>query len=257
MKKVLAFLTAALMTAALTAPAMAADVPADGRGDYSAAEALNIYWEYYENIPDYSSGFWLDEDGVLTVGLVDEAGRDEVLAIVGDAKVNFVRHTYSYNELMAIQEELTLALMELDLPIVTIGVNVMDNVTEVGLNTEDPGAAGFMAELTVRYGDRVAFRDMTGMVVEFAAGTKPAVNTELLPKDSGVPTPLIVVCIAGLCGAFWILAQGRRMARQAQTVDGQTFSAAPATRKETEAAVKNTVAQPDTTLRDIVEKLEK
>ena len=142
MKKVSAAVLCLLLAVLVILPAGAAapDQPA-------GADALGAAWEWYENVPDYSSGYWLGEDGVLTVGLVDESGKDGVLSIVGDAPVNFVMQKYSYNELMAVQKELE-SYFAKDVGLVTVGVDVMENRVHADVNTANSAAAPFMEKMT-------------------------------------------------------------------------------------------------------------
>lgn len=165
-----------------------ADAPADGGEGNGAAEALNAEWQYYKAVPDYSSGYWLDEAGVLTVGLVDEAGREEVLAIVGNVPVNFEEHVYSYNELWNIQLAIE-PFMNENVGIMTVGVNVRDNVTEVGIDMEVPGAEGFVEKMLARYGGRVAFKDKTGLTLDYVKGEASSAAKRPFPAGACLPRP--------------------------------------------------------------------
>lgn len=256
MKKFVTVLICLLTMAPPALPAMAADAPADGGEGNGAAEALNAEWQYYKAVPDYSSGYWLDEAGVLTVGLVDEAGREEVLAIVGNVPVNFEEHVYSYNELWNIQLAIE-PFMNENVGIMTVGVNVRDNVTEVGIDMEVPGAEGFVEKMLARYGGRVAFKDKTGLTLDYVKGEASSAAQAAVP-GRGLPPQTVVtlLCVIGLGGAFWLLARSRRMVRQVQTADGGAAATPPVTRKETEAAVRRSSARTDTTLYDIMKKLE-
>ena len=169
-----------LLTVLLAVPAAAAapDQP-DG------AEVLGAAWEWYEKVPDYSSGYWLGEDGVLTVGLVDEAGKAEVLAIVGDAPVNFVTHAYSYNELMAVQRELEEYFAK-DVGLVSVAVYVMDNRVEADLDVTHPAAALFAEKMVNKHGDRLVFREAEGPLLVLDAVTDPM--TDPILTGTVVPT---------------------------------------------------------------------
>lgn len=161
MKKFTIMLTCLLLAVLTILPAGAA-APDQPFG----ADALGAAWEWYENVPDYSSGYWLGEDGVLTVGLVDQSGREAVLAIVGDAPVHFVTHAYSYNELKAIQKELESYLRK-DVGLVAVGVYVMDNRVQAGMDTSHPAADAFIEKMTAIYGDRVYFEGADGLQIVY------------------------------------------------------------------------------------------
>ena len=167
MKKIAAGLICVMLAVMMILPAGAAapDRP-------NGAEELGTAWEWYEKVPDYSGGFWIGEDGALTVGLVDEAGKAEVLSIVGDAPVQFVTQAYSYNELMAVQKELE-NYFDKDVGLVTVGVYVMENTVQASVDTANPNAAAFMEKMTVRFGDKVTFHGEDGLkvVVDTADGS--------------------------------------------------------------------------------------
>lgn len=256
MKKLMTLLTAALLTAALALPAMAADVPADEAPGYDTAQILGECWGY-DNYPDYVSGYWLDEAGVLNVGLVDETKKDEVLALVGGGVVNFVTHSYSYAELQEVQQAIE-PYFEEDVGIMTAGVDQSENVLVIGVDMEHPNAAAFVEEVAALYGDRVTFENKEGLTIEYTVGNYPPGAQSIVPSRGLTPGQVVTaVGVIGLAGAFWLLLRSRRMAHSARTADGGTVSAAPAvTRRETETAVRNLTAEPDTTLKDIMERLE-
>lgn len=256
MKKLMTLLAAAFAAVMLALPAAAADVPADEAPGYDTAQILGECWGY-DNYPDYVSGYWLDEAGVLNVGLVDETKKDEVLALVGGGVVNFVTHSYSYAELKEVQQAIE-PYFEEDVGIMTAGVDQSENVLVIGVDMEHPNAAAFVEEVAALYGDRVTFESKEGLTIEYTVGNYPPGAQSVVPSRGLTPGQVVTaVGVIGLAGAFWLLLRSRRMARGARIASGGVISAAPTvTRKETETAVKNLTAEPDIVLKDIVEKLE-
>lgn len=229
MKKITAVLICILMIALLALPGMAA-----APDQVDGVNALSLAWNGYDAIPDYSGGYWIGDDGVLTVGLVDEAGKAEVLAIVGDAPVNFVMQTYSYNELMAVQNELT-EYFEADVGLKTLGVYVMTNTVEAGIDMDHPGAASFVEEMGTRYGNKLVFCDTDGVVLETTGEAAPEedgrIESTLSPflgmKKSAV---IIVMAIIGVAlvaiGVVTIIVQSRAD-KKVPTYDFVTRNFAP------------------------------
>ena len=214
MKRIATLLLCAVLAAALLLPAAAA--APDGVG---GVQALDEAWQWYEAVPDYSSGYWLGEDGVLTVGLVDESGKDGVLAIVGDAPVNFVMQKYSYNELMAVQKELE-SYFAKDVGLVTMGVDVMENRVHADVNTANSAAAPFMEKMTAVYGDKIFFRGEDGLeVVLDSVGTAPqdgpiltgtVVPSTGAEEKPGKAAPVTIIGVILIAAAALLLTRNRR-----------------------------------------------
>lgn len=215
MKKFAMMLVCMMLAVVMLLPAGAAapDQP-------SGADALGAAWQWYEQVPDYSSGYWLGEDGVLTVGLVDEAGKDEVLSIVGDAPVHFVMQRYSHNELMAVQKELE-NYFQKDVGLVTVGIYVMENVVKVGIDTANPNAAAFMEKMTAIYGDKVFFEGEDGLrvvvdVMDAPSAESPIITGTIVPTEGegeekpGKTAPTTVIGVALIAVAAVLLSRSRR-----------------------------------------------
>lgn len=215
MKKFAMILVCMMLAVVMLLPAGAA-----APDQTSGADALGAAWQWYEQVPDYSSGYWLGEDGVLTVGLVDEAGKAEVLSIVGDAPVHFVMQRYSYNELMAVQKELENCFQK-DVGLVTVGIYVMENVVKVGIDTANPNAAAFMEKMTSIYGDKVFFEGEDGLrvvvdVMDAPSAESPIITGTIVPTegaDEEMPektAPTTVIGVALLAAAAVLLNRSRR-----------------------------------------------
>ena len=213
MKKIAVILTCLLLAVLTILPAGAADPDLP-----SGADALGAAWEWYGNVPDYSSGYWLGEDGVLTVGLVDESGRDEVLAIVGDAPVRFVTQTYSYNELMAVQKELEDYLRK-DVGLVVVSVRVMENRVQADMDTSHPAADAFMEKMTAIYGDKLYFEGADGLQIVYTVEDPirdPILTSTVVPTDGaagekpGKAAPTTVIGVMLIAVAAVLLTRSRR-----------------------------------------------
>lgn len=215
MKKFAMILVCMMLAVVMLLPAGAAapDRP-------SGADALGAAWEWYEQVPDYSSGYWLGEDGVLTVGLVDESGKDEVLAIVGDTPVHFVMQRYSYNELMAVQKELE-NYFQKDVGLVTVGVDVMENRVHANVDTANANAASFMEKMSVIYGDKVYFEGEDGLrvvvdVMDAPSAESPIITGTIIPTEGegeekpGKTVPTTVIGVVVLAAAAVLLNRSRR-----------------------------------------------
>lgn len=229
MKKIATILICVLMIALLALPGMAA-APDQADG----VDALSLAWNGYDAIPAYSGGYWIGDDGVLTVGLVDEAGKAEVLAIVGDAQVNFVMQTYSYNELMVVQNELT-EYFEADVGLQTLGVYVMTNTVEAGIDMDHPGAASFVEEMGARYGNKLVFCDTDGVVLETTGEAAPEDDGRIESSFSPFigmkkSTVIIIMALIGVAliaiGVTAIVTQSRKD-KNVPTYDFVTRSVAP------------------------------
>lgn len=213
MKKFTVMLTCLLLAVLTILPAGAA-APDQPFG----ADALGAAWEWYKNVPDYSSGYWLGEDGVLTVGLVDESGRDEVLAIVGDAPVRFVTQTYSHNELMAVQKELEDYLRK-DVGLVVVSVRVMENRVQADMDTSHPAADAFMEKMTAIYGDKLYFEGADGLQIVYTVEDPirdPILTSTVVPTDGadeekpGKVAPTTVIGVMLIAVAAVLLTRSRR-----------------------------------------------
>jgi len=205
--------------------------------------------------PDYICGVWTTDNGVtLTIAVTKdeagEAGKAEILEqIEDDSTVQFTYQTYSHAELFAIQWELTEFLGN-ETGAMTIGVAEMENVVDIGIDMENPGSEAFMRECFETYGSRVRFEDMSGLTLSYttaedfgllqpAGGRNPGSSTA--SGDSSWQLLALTSLVALFCLALWSL-HLRRSA--AQTEDGPIVTAAPLSRKDTEALLQNSAAAP-------------
>ena len=164
---------ASLMAALMLMTSLCATALADG--EYATAGDLYQDW-FLQNgceqpYPDYITGVW-SADGTenhLVFGVTKdergEAGKEKILRLVADdATVSFTYQSYSYAELHAVQQEITPYMGEQSGAYVC-GVYDMENVVKISVDENNPNAEAFMAEMFEKFGDKVAFEKMNGMVV--------------------------------------------------------------------------------------------
>ncbi|MBQ6893364.1 MAG: hypothetical protein IJN48_04085 [Clostridia bacterium] len=127
---------------------------------YATANDLFQHWAEV-GFPDYVSGVWSNDGSMnnLTIALVGgeegERGKEEILAMLGDASVEFVYQTYSRNYLTKVQDEL-LPYFEKELGLVSSGLDEMNNCITLGISgekDENPETHAMLSELVEKYGD--------------------------------------------------------------------------------------------------------
>ena len=168
MKKFLSFLSALVLLFSLWGTALA-------EGDYPTAGDLYQAWfqqnGYESPYPDYITGVW-SADGTehhLVFGITKDergvAGKDEILRLVADdSTVSFTYQSYSYNELLAVQQEIT-PLMGEQSGIYACGIYDMENVVKISIDETNPQAKKLMEDLFARFGDQISFEKMDGNFV--------------------------------------------------------------------------------------------
>lgn len=168
MKRLLRCLSALTLLFSLCATALA-------EGDYPTAGDLYQAWfqqnGYEHPYPDYITGVW-SANGTeqhLVFGITKDergvAGKDEILRLVADdSTVSFAYQSYSYNELLAVQQEIT-PLMGDPSGIYACGIYDMENVVKISIDESSPQAEPLMEELFARFGDKISFEKMDGEFV--------------------------------------------------------------------------------------------
>ena len=159
MKKITVVMLCFFLVAVIASP-----VTASASESLSGIKIVGEAWAWGEKVPDYVGGFWLNDDGILTVGLVENGRREEVLAMVGEVPVEFVDQTYAYNDLKHVMNELS-GCFELDVGLMTVGVDMKRNAVEVGVDTTKEAAAAFVEVTAVLYGGKVYLRDLYGEAI--------------------------------------------------------------------------------------------
>lgn len=243
MKKAAAAFVSIVMIVVLALPAVAAE-----EGLFEDGFDVLEYWS--ENgIPYYVTGIWATEGGYM-VGLVEgpvgEAAKEEILASMEkDLYLRFTYQTYPLWELEQVMEELKPYFVR-NWGLCGAGVCQQENVVSVGIDPDNPMAGELEAELTARFGDKIQVREGE---VFFAYKIKEWLSP-------GQVTLLVTVFGALALSGLFLCAALRR--RGVQTVEGCVVARGVSfSRKAAEAAVRKAEEYPDTTLRDIVQKLEK
>lgn len=192
-------------------------------GAYENAGELYEAWMEAGGVPDYISGVWSTDGSCenLTFGIVEgEAGEEEILSLVrDDSTITIVYQTHSRNDLYRIQEAVE-AWFEMDLGLVSVGVNEYENRLEIGIHAsfrENADTLALMESLTETYGDAVFFHYMdTYPVLTLGTETTPTAPLVLarVQKQSW-EIPMQLLLILFLCAAACMLAMQRQKRRLA------------------------------------------
>lgn len=210
MKKLIAILiTATLLTLNVSAEEFetsvaATDSPIENTVDIREAAIDNtaapyktmadLYQAWYADYndgcpyPDYVCGVWTDTGGmdVLTVATTkDEAGisgQEEILALIeDDNSVKFTYQSYPACELWALQDEI-FAEMGGESPIISSGIDEMNNVVSVGIKRDSPDAEKTAMYLLEKYLDKIVIEYSDGFILD--CNTAGIIDT----ADGGVLT---------------------------------------------------------------------
>lgn len=138
-------------------------------------------WQVSEVYPDNIGYIMIDEDQMTyIIGLVDnsEEKQEEIRALVPHSEnIRFEQATYSHNELVAVQEEITQEWLANDWPIHGIGVGVSvdeeningfgptGNETRVVVYVDSESVERFEALFNEQYGDLVYVEHSKGFTV--------------------------------------------------------------------------------------------
>ena len=239
-------------------------VSAEESGIYENAGQLYEAWVSQGGVPDYISGVWSTDGGTenLTFGVVKgeagEQGKQEILALVrDDSTVTIVYQTYSRNYLYRIQREIEDSYFEAGLGLVTAGVMEMENKLRFEVHTDFADNADTLAmiqHVTEQYGDAVCF-SYVDTYLEFVGGTQPAPTGPILmmtnPQNQAFPFAFALCAMVLIC---FLLAEMHRRHMMAVAADGTHvfMDEQPITKKEVEAAIRETDITPSETLDDRV-----
>lgn len=239
-------------------------VSAEEGGIYENAGQLYEAWVSQEEVPDYISGVWSTDGGTknLTFGVVKgeagEQGKQEILALVhDDSTVTIVYQTYSRNYLYRIQREIEDAYFEAGLGLVTAGVMEMENKLRFEVHTDfadNVDTQAMIQHVIEQYGDAVYF-SYVDTYPQFVGGTQPAPTSPVLvltnPKNQAFPFALALCVIVLICFLF---AEMHRRRMMAVAADGTHvfMDEKSITKKEVEAAIRETDIKPSETLDDRV-----
>lgn len=237
---------------------------AEESGIYENAGRLYEAWVSQEGVPDYISGVWSTDGGTenLTFGVVQgeagEQGKREILDLVrDDSTVTIVYQTYSRNYLYRIQEEIVDAYFEEGLGLITAGVIEKENKLRFEVHTDFTDNADTQAmiqHVTEQYGDAVYFSYMD-TYPQFVGGTQPAPTGPILmmmnPQNHVFPFAF-VLCGIVLAFLLFIEIQKRRMMAVAAGGTPVVMDKKPLTKKEVEAAIRETDSKPSEALDDRV-----
>ena len=239
-------------------------VSAEESGIYENAGQLYEAWVSQEAVPDYISGVWSTDGGTknLTFGVVKgeagEQGKQEILSLVhDDSTVTIVYQTYSRNYLHRIQREIEDVYFKAGLGLVAAGVMEMENKLCFEVHTDfadNLNTQAMIQHVTEQYGDAVYF-SYVDTYPQFVGGRQPAPTGPVLmmtnPKNQAFPFAFALCAIVLICFLFAEMHRRRMMAVAADGtpafVDEQ-----PITKKEVEAAIRETDLKPSETLDDRV-----
>ena len=237
---------------------------AEESGIYENAGQLYEAWGSQGGVPDYISGVWSTDGGTenLTFGVVKgaagEQGTKEILALVrDDSTVTIVYQTYSRNYLYRIQEEIVDAYFEEGLGLVTAGVMEKENKLRFEVHTDFTDNADTQAmiqHVTEQYGDAVYF-SYIDTYPQFVGGTQPAPTGPILvmtnPQNHVFPFAFV---LCGIVLAFLLFIEIQRRRVMAVAVDGtpMIIDEKPISKKDVEAAIRETDIKPSETLDDRV-----
>lgn len=259
MKRVVSLIICLFMVCACSVLASAEE-----SGIYENAGQLYEAWVSQGGVPDYISGVWSTDGGTenLTLGVVKgeagEQGKREILALVrDDSTVTIVYQTYSRNYLYRIQEEIVDAYFEEGLGLVTAGVMEKENKLRFEVHTDFTDNADTQAmiqHVTEQYGDAVYF-SYIDTYPQFVGGTQPAPTGPILvmtnPQNHVFPFAFV---LCGIVLAFLLFIEIQRRRVMAVAVDGtpMIMDEKPISKRDVEAAIRETDIKPSETLDDRV-----
>ena len=233
-------------------------------GTYENAGELYAAWTSQNCVPDYITGVWSSDGGYknLTFGVLKgeagDLGKQEILALVrDDSTVSIVHQTYSRNYLYRIQEEVVDAYFEEGLGLVTAGVMEKENKLRFEVHTDftdNVDTQAMIQHVTEQYGDAVYF-SYIDTYPQFVGGTQPAPTGPILvmtnPQNHVFPFAFV---LCGIVLAFLIFIEIQRRRVMAVAVDGtpMIIDEKPISKKDVEAAIRETDIKPSETLDDRV-----
>lgn len=233
-------------------------------GIYENAGQLYEAWVSQGDVPDYISGVWSTDGGTenLTFGVVQceagEQGKREILALVrDDSTVTIVYQTYSRNYLYRIQEEIVDAYFEEGLGLVTAGVMEKENKLRFEVHTDftdNVDTQAMIQHVTEQYGDAVYF-SYIDTYPQFVGGTQPAPTGPILvmtnPQSHVFPFAFV---LCGIVLAFLLFIEIQRRRVMAVALDGthMIMDEKPISKRDVEAAIRETDIKPSETLDDRV-----
>ncbi|HHT25247.1 MAG TPA: hypothetical protein GXZ76_07015 [Clostridiaceae bacterium] len=263
MKKIIAFVIALMCILSLSITVLATDSSSNSefvvQGSslnhvtYENIVALYEHWET-NGYPDYV-GFVYSTDGSsnnLTVLLVEDDGTAENKIrsmLISDAGLSFGSAKYSYNELLAIADEISSEYLEKNNLFYGLGVGwggAGDGAPGFGNSGKEPRVVvgvdkSILTEYTKKfeklYGDRVVVFESEAFVREDLRDVTKDKNTGL----SWLLIPMMLLVVAGII----LFSIRTRLIPAMQTTKGTIITqSVPVSRKETIAAIKNSEVEP-------------
>jgi len=241
-----------------------------GNFDYQRFSVVHEQWEAH-GYPDDIGGVYFDSEaekmGVLVVNPKPER-IEELHSMLGEETI-ITPCVYSYNELTQVNEEIV-SLLNPDSKIyyVSLGWTNTDGIVhgfgESG--KEFRVLVGVDESEFVRYRDVFAeqYGGMVMVGISDGEGIPYLSNDSYLGGYTGTPNNYYlwivpVILAIGLLGTFAIVQRQRthRISAMQTTIGDVITASAPATRKETIAAIKNSaVTPPDSVYKSIMEKVD-
>jgi hypothetical protein len=275
MKKLITFLIALTCILSFSMTTLATDLKGDPEfvgqeplPNHATFENITALYEHWETngYPDYV-GFVFSTDGSennLTVLLVGDDGTVENQIrsmLISDSGLSFGSAKYSYNELLAIADEISSEYLEKNNLFYGLGVGwggAGDGAPGFGDSGKEPRVVvgvdkSILTEYTKKfeklYGDRVVVFESEAFVREDLRDVTKDKNTGL----SWLLIPMMLLVVAGII----LFGIRTRLIPAMQTMKGTIITqSAPVSRKETIAAIKNSEVEPgDKVLNSILRRI--
>lgn len=221
----------------------------DADGKYATMGDLYQAWGGWEGYPDYICGVWSTDGGMtnMTVAVTDdeagEQGRKEILSLLQDpGTVTFTCQTYSYGELLEVNEAIVARMMAGSSPIIACGVYEMENKVGVAVLETAEGAGAVARELAETYGDKVFVELGDRIFTETSMGKN---------RDRGAGVLLLLMFIMGLLAMTAALKRSGWL-----TNTGRVIAEGKPTRAQVEAALtRHTENPPERVEQELKKKL--
>ncbi len=232
-------------------------------GKFAKITDLYQHWEM-NGYPDYV-GFVFSTDGtgsnltVLLVGDVDVAEKQIRGMLLSDAGLSFGRAEYSYNELIAVADEIADDNLAAGGKFYHVGIGW----TEVNGEVSGFGPSGKEPRIIVGVDESVAaeqtekLKQTYGDMVVIEVSDEPVLDVDRVPDESGLPW-LLIPALAIVIGGLLFLLYRRQSSPAMQTNTGSVVTGSSnVSRKQVIEAVKDSEVEPsEDVLKSILHKID-